>query len=81
MRTDAELMTDLMERFDAIPSVDVSDIEVHVDNGMVTLIGEVDTHQTRFQVERAAHKVPGLRGLQIQIRPAKLSVPRGGRHA
>jgi len=80
MRTDAELMTDLMELFDAIPSVDVSDIDVHVDNGMVTLIGEVDTHQTRFQVERAARKVVGLRGLQIQIRPTKLSVPRGGRH-
>jgi len=80
MRTDAELMTDLMELFDAIPSVDVSDIDVHVDNGVVTLIGEVDTHQTRFQVERAARKVVGLRGLQIQIRPTKLSVPRGGRH-
>lgn len=69
MRTDSELKADLMERFDAIPSIEASDIEVFVDNGMVTLNGQVDTHQTRFQIERAAKKVPGVRGLQVHITP------------
>lgn len=69
MRTDEELMADLMERIDAIPSVDTTDIVVHVDRGMVTLNGHVDTHQTRFQVERTARRVAGIRGLQINIKP------------
>ena len=50
MRTDADLKADLMERLDAIPSIDASNIEVEVSQGMVVLSGKVDTHQTRFQV-------------------------------
>ena len=69
MKTDAGLKADLMERLDAIPAVNGSEIEVLVDNGMVILSGEVDTHETRFQVERTARRVPGMRGLEIKIRP------------
>ncbi|MDO9166506.1 BON domain-containing protein [Rhodoferax sp.] len=69
MKTDAELKADLMERLDAIPAVNASEIEVMVDNGMVTLSGQVDTHQTRFQVERTARRVPGMRGLEIKVKP------------
>ena len=69
MRTDADLKADLMERLDAIPAVNGSDIEVLVDHGMVTLSGEVDTYQTRFQVERTARRVSGMRGLDINIKP------------
>lgn len=69
MRSDADLKAELMERLDAIPAVGSSEIQIDVDDGMVTLSGEVDTHQTRFQVERAAHRVPGMRGLDIKITP------------
>jgi osmotically-inducible protein OsmY len=71
MRTDADLKADLMERLDAIPSIDASNIEVNVDHGMVLLSGKVDTHQTRFQVERTARAVHGMRGLEIQIKPTQ----------
>ncbi|MBT9505072.1 BON domain-containing protein [Rhodoferax sp.] len=71
MKTDAELKADLMERLDAIPTVNASDIDVIVTNGMVTLNGQVDTHQTRFQVERTARRIHGMRGLQINIRPGQ----------
>lgn len=71
MKTDAELKADLMERLDAIPAVNASEIEVMVDNGMVTLSGQVDTQQTRFQVERTARRVPGMRGLEIKVRPGQ----------
>lgn len=76
MRTDAELKADLMERLDAIPAIDAYDIEVLVDNGMVTLSGEVDTHQTKFQVERTAKRVSGMRGLDIHINPTQLAAKR-----
>jgi len=70
MRSDADLKADLMERLDAIPAINASDIEVDVSNGLVTLSGQVDEQQTRFQVERTARRMAGLRGLEINIRPA-----------
>lgn len=79
MRTDAELKADLMEQIDSIPSVKATDIEVFVDRGMVTLNGQVDTHQTRFQVERTARRVPGMRGLQINIKPTQSMLKRSSR--
>ncbi len=69
MRTDAELKADLIERLDAIPAVNASEIDVMVDDGMVTLNGQVDSHQLRFQVERTARRVSGMRGLEINISP------------
>jgi hypothetical protein len=74
MKTDSELKADLMERLDAIPSVNASEVEVLVDNGMVTLNGQVDTYQTRFQVERTVRRVGGMRGLQINIKPGQAGV-------
>ena len=79
MRTDEELKAEVMERLDSIPAIKASDIDVSVDGGMVTLDGEVDTHQTRFQVERAARKVDGIRGLQIHISPTQKSSDRARR--
>ena len=79
MKTDAELKADLMERLDATPSINAADIEVHADRGMGTLNGHVDTHQTRFQVERTARRVSGMRGLQINIKPALTGVREGHR--
>lgn len=69
MRSDAAVKAELMERLDAIPAVGGSEIQIDVDDGMVTLSGAVDTHQTRFQIERAAHRVAGMRGLDIKITP------------
>lgn len=79
MKTDVEMKADLMEKLDAIPSVNAEDIEVLVDNGMVTLNGRVDTHQTRFQVERTARRVSGMRGLQINIKPTQPAFKKGYR--
>ena len=79
MRTDSELKADLMERIDSIPFVNAEDIEVFVDKGMVTLDGHVDTHQTRFQVEKMARRVPGMRGLQINIKPTQSVLKKGYR--
>ena len=71
MRSDTDLKADLMERLDAIPAINASEIQVDVDHGMVVLSGKVDTHQTRFQVERTARGVHGMRGLDIQIKPTQ----------
>ena len=69
MKTDEQLKTDLIEQLDAIEAIDGTDIEVLVDDGMVVLRGEVDTPQIKFQVERTARRIHGMRGLEIDIRP------------
>ena len=74
MMTDSVLKADLMGRLEAIPAINAADIDVKVDNGHVTLSGDVDTRQTRFQVERTARRVPGLRGLQVNVRPGQAPV-------
>ena len=67
MKSDTDLKAELMETLDAIAAVKGANIEVDVEHGMVTLSGAVDTHQTRFQVERAARRVHGMRGLDIKV--------------
>jgi osmotically-inducible protein OsmY len=74
MMTDSELKADLVGRLHAIPAINAADIEVNVDNGQATLSGNVDTRQTRFQVERTARRVSGLRGLQVNVRHAEAPV-------
>ncbi|MFZ4625683.1 MAG: BON domain-containing protein [Rhodoferax sp.] len=69
MTTDAEMRTDLLDRLDNIPSVRSADLDVFVDNGMVTLNGHVDTHQARFEVESVAKRIAGLRGLKNNLKP------------
>jgi osmotically-inducible protein OsmY len=69
MTSDSELKADLIERLDAIPAADTAEVEVVVEQGMVTLNGQVDSHQTRFQIERAARKIAGVRGLRVNISP------------
>lgn len=79
MKSDAELKADLMEKLDAIPAISEAHIEVFVEGGMVTLNGQVDTHQTRFQVEKTARRTAGIRGLQINIKPQQGMVKRSAR--
>ncbi len=73
MPTDAELRAHVLERLDTIPCLNADAIEVVVVSGLVTLNGQVDTHQTRFHVERVARRVPGIRGLQVQIGSAAMA--------
>lgn len=69
-QSDEDVKANLMEVLDCIPAVKANDKDVRVNGGMVTLTGKVDTHQTRFHVERLARRVRGVRGLQINILPS-----------
>lgn len=73
-QSDEDVKANLMEVLDCIPSVSADDIDVRVTDGMVTLTGTVDTHQTRFHVERLARRVRGVRGLKINILPSAVLV-------
>lgn len=68
MSTDLEIKNTLLEKIDAIPSLSASDIEIFVHDGIVKLNGEVSSNQLRFQVERTARRIAGIRGLEVNIR-------------
>ncbi len=49
------------------PSVDASHIGVSVKNGVVTLSGHVESYLEKLQAERAAKRVPGVRGVANEL--------------
>jgi hypothetical protein len=50
------------------PDIDASEIDVIVDNGVVTLIGVVDDRSTKRLAEDLTYNVPGVNDVQNQLR-------------
>ena len=67
MKTDAQLKQDIIAELTWEPSVNASQIGVEVRNGTVTLAGHVDSYTEKWQAERAAQRVPGVKGLAVEI--------------
>jgi osmotically-inducible protein OsmY len=67
MKTDAQLKQDIIAELTWEPSVNASQIGVEVKNGTVTLAGHVDSYTEKWQAERAAQRVSGVKGLAVEI--------------
>lgn len=67
MKTDAQLLADLHAELDWDPSFDHRDIIVEVRDGLVALAGHVNSYRDKLQVENAAKKVAGIRGIANEI--------------
>ena len=67
MKTDAQLKQDIIAELTWEPSVNASQIGVEVKNGTVTLAGHVDSFTEKWQAERAAQRVSGVKGLAVEI--------------
>ena len=63
MRSDLELMKDVVEELKFEPSVDEKGVGVAVTNGVVTLTGIVPSFADKFAAERAVERVSGVRAL------------------
>jgi osmotically-inducible protein OsmY len=61
--TDRELQQHVSDALDWEPSVDAAGIGVSVDNGVVTLRGDVPTYAEKQMAERAASRVYGVKAL------------------
>lgn len=72
MKTDLQLKSDVSAELAWDPAVNATNVGVAVKNGVVTLGGEVDTYLQKHAVERAVHRVSGVRGiaLDLQVRLA-----------
>jgi hypothetical protein len=60
MRTDAEIQQGVMEELRRDPRIEVTDIGVEVDRGIVTLTGTVCSFLRRRAAEQTAHRAAGV---------------------
>ena len=72
MKTDSQLQQDVMAELKWEPAVHAEQIGVEVKNGVVTLDGEVSSFMEKWNAERAAQRVHGVKALAVEIK-VKLS--------
>lgn len=64
---DREIWDEVLAELAWDPRLRPNEIEVHVQGGVVTLAGWVDSYMKRYAADRAAHRVPGVRSVTNQI--------------
>lgn len=67
MKTDAKIKLDVQDELSWEPSIDETKIGVAVDEGIVTLSGEVDNFSKKLAAEKAAKRVSGVKGVAEDI--------------
>ena len=72
MKTDSQLQQDVMAELKWEPAVHAAQIGVEVKNGVVTLAGEVSSYTEKWNAERAAQRVNGVKALAVEMK-VKLS--------
>ncbi len=67
MATDSDIKRDVEAELRWDPDIDATDIAVMVKDGVVTLTGFVRSYSQKFEAEREAKKVRGVRGVANDI--------------
>jgi osmotically-inducible protein OsmY len=67
MKTDSQLQQDVMAELNWEPSIRAAGIGVEVKDGVVTLAGEVGSYAEKWNAERAAQRVLGLKALAVDM--------------
>ena len=67
MKTDAELLQDVIAELEWEPSVQATHIGVEVKNGVVTLAGHVSSYLEKYSAEHAAQRVAGVKALAVEM--------------
>jgi osmotically-inducible protein OsmY len=67
MKDDDELRRDVLAELEYDPSIDARKIGVAAEDGIVTLTGEVTSFAEKWNAERAAERVEGVRGIVNKI--------------
>ena len=68
MKTDQQLQQDVIAELKWEPSVHAARIGVEVANGVVTLAGHVDSYAEKWNAERAAQRVSGVKALATELK-------------
>jgi osmotically-inducible protein OsmY len=67
MKSDRELQIDVLDELRWEPDVKATDIGATVKDGVVTLVGTVDSYAEKWAAERAMKRLPGVKALAIEI--------------
>ena len=67
MRTDHELRSDVIAELEWQPSLRNEEIGVAVKDGVVTLSGTVSNYARKFEAEKAAEKVNGVKAVALDL--------------
>lgn len=67
MKTDTQLQQDVMAELKWEPSVNAAQIGVEVKDGVVTLTGHANSFAEKWNAERAAQRVAGVKALAIEM--------------
>ena len=67
MKTDTQLQQDVLAELAWEPSVNAAQIGVEVKAGVVTLAGHVSSFVEKWEAERAAQRVSGVRALAVEM--------------
>jgi osmotically-inducible protein OsmY len=68
MKTDRQLQKDVSAELEWEPSVHGARIGVEVKNGVVTLAGQVDSYSEKWNAERAAERVAGVKAIATELK-------------
>lgn len=68
MKTDSQLQQDVSAELEWEPSVHAARIGVEVKDGVVTLAGQVDSYAEKWNAERAAQRVAGVKAMAIALK-------------
>ena len=67
MKTDTQVQQDVIAELNWEPSVNAAQIGVEVKDGIVTLAGHVSSYAEKWDAERAAQRVSGVKALAIEM--------------
>ncbi len=67
MKSDSQLKMDVNEELKWEPSVNATQIGVEVKDGIVTLAGHVDSYAEKWNAEKAAQRVSGVKALAVEM--------------
>ncbi len=68
MKTDSQLQQDVSAELKWEPSIHSARIGVEVKDGVVTLAGQVDSHSEKWNAERAAQRVAGVKAMTTELK-------------
>ena len=67
MKTDIQVQQDIIAELKWEPSVNAADIGVEVKDGIVTLAGHVSSYAEKWDAERVAQRVSGVKALAVEM--------------
>jgi osmotically-inducible protein OsmY len=67
MKTDSQLQQDVSAELKWEPSIHAARIGVEVKDGVVTLAGQVDSYSEKWNAERAAQRVAGVKAMTTEL--------------